>query len=145
MPGDFDFENGAKNIQRFFDYCKDAGLYVIPRAGPYCNAETNGGGLALYGSDGSFGALRTGDETFYQSWKPWIEAVGKIIAENQITNGGVSINFLRYTSAKGLLLGTMARSRKDSFDILDGQVWEYWKMIKKKKKKEEGFKMIVIC
>ena len=51
-------------------------------------AETSGGGLALWGSDGSLGNLRTGDETYHQAWLPWVTAVGKIIAANQITKGG---------------------------------------------------------
>lgn len=88
QKGVFDFENGAKNLQRLFDYAKQIGLYVIPRAGPYCNAETNGGGLALYGSDGSFGNLRTSDEAYHQAWLPYITRVGEIIAANQITRGG---------------------------------------------------------
>ncbi|CAI0652527.1 unnamed protein product, partial [Colletotrichum noveboracense] len=86
--GVFDFETAGKNIQRLFDDCKAAGLYVIARAGPYCNAETNGGGLALWGSDGRFGKIRTSDENYYKGWLPFITEVGKIIAANQITNGG---------------------------------------------------------
>ncbi|TDZ24227.1 putative beta-galactosidase C [Colletotrichum orbiculare MAFF 240422] len=86
--GVYDFETAGKNIQRLFDYCKEAGLYVIARAGPYCNAETNGGGLALWGSDGRFGKLRTSDERYHAGWLPFIAQVGKIIAANQITNGG---------------------------------------------------------
>ena len=87
-PGEFDLETTGKNLQKLFDAAKDAGLWVIARAGPYCNAETNAGGLALYLADGSGGSLRTSDERFYQAWLPWITAVGKIIAANQITNGG---------------------------------------------------------
>lgn len=74
------------------DYAKEAGLYVIARAGPYCNAESNGGGFALYGSDGSFGNLRTSDETYYQSWLPWVTQIGEIIAANEITKGGVGVS-----------------------------------------------------
>ncbi|KAH8674059.1 family 35 glycosyl hydrolase [Xylariales sp. PMI_506] len=83
-----DFETSGKNIQRLFDYAKEAGLWVITRPGPYANAETNGGGLALWGSDGSIGKIRTADETYYEAWLPFITAVGEIIAKNQITNGG---------------------------------------------------------
>lgn len=36
------------------------------------------------------GNIRTGDETFHQAWLPWITAVGKIIAKNEIGQGGVS-------------------------------------------------------
>lgn len=67
---------------------KEEGLYVIARPGPYCNAETNGGGFALWGSDGSMGSLRTSDETYHQAWLPWINEIGAILAKNQITNGG---------------------------------------------------------
>lgn len=51
-------------------------------------AQTNGGGLTLWGSDGSLGKLRTSDETYHQAWLPWIQEIGAIIARNQITNGG---------------------------------------------------------
>lgn len=122
--GVFDFESPGKDIQQLFDYAKEAGLWVVARAGvsirmhlvrcpisyfeehsgthqyslddkpeltcfqPYCNAETNGGGLALWGSDGSLGDLRTSDETYHQAWIPWVQKIGSIIAANQITNGG---------------------------------------------------------
>jgi beta-galactosidase len=78
-------------VQRVLDYAKEAGLYVIARPGPYCNAETNGGGLALWGSDGSLGNLRTSDATYYASWQPFIAQIGAILAANQITNGGVCL------------------------------------------------------
>ncbi|KAL1878815.1 hypothetical protein VTK73DRAFT_7468 [Phialemonium thermophilum] len=86
--GVYDFESPGKNLQQLFDYAKQAGLWVIARAGPYCNGETNGGGLALWGSDGSFGKLRSNDEAYHQAWIPWVSKVGKIIADNQITKGG---------------------------------------------------------
>lgn len=72
------------------DYARDAGLYVIARPGPFCNAETNGGSLALWGSDGSLGKLRTSDETYHQAWLPWVANIGAVLAKNQITEGGVS-------------------------------------------------------
>ncbi|KAL3424741.1 glycosyl hydrolase family 35 [Phlyctema vagabunda] len=86
--GVFDFETSGKNVQKVLDYAKEAGLYVIARAGPYCNAETNGGGLALWGSDGSLGNLRTSDERYHQAWLPYIARIGAIIAANEITKGG---------------------------------------------------------
>ncbi|KAI4627637.1 uncharacterized protein J4E87_004201 [Alternaria ethzedia] len=86
--GKYDFTTPGKDIQRLFDMAKEAGLYVIARPGPYCNAETNGGGFALWTSDGSGGKYRTSDETYRQAWSEWIAEVGEIIAKNQITNGG---------------------------------------------------------
>lgn len=71
-----------------FDMAKQAGLYVIARPGPYCNAETSAGGFALWTTDGSGGKYRTSDETYRKAWAEWIKEVGVIIAKNQITNGG---------------------------------------------------------
>ncbi|KAK5126542.1 hypothetical protein LTR85_009476 [Meristemomyces frigidus] len=83
-----DFETPARDVQHLLDIAKVVGLYVIARPGPYCNAETNGGGLALWGSDGSLGKLRTSDETYHQAWLPWITEIDTILAKNQITEGG---------------------------------------------------------
>ncbi len=87
--GVYNFETSGKNIQRLFDYAKEAGLWVIASAGPYCNAEKNEGGLALWGSDGSLGSLRTSDEAYHQAWLLWITNIGKILASNEINEGGV--------------------------------------------------------
>ncbi|KJR80792.1 uncharacterized protein SPSK_05309 [Sporothrix schenckii 1099-18] len=87
-PGIFDFTSPAKDVQRLLDAAKSAGLWVIARPGPYCNAETNAGGLPLWGSDGSLGTVRTDDATYHKAWQPWIAAIGKIIAKNQISNDG---------------------------------------------------------
>ncbi|KAJ5911286.1 beta-galactosidase C [Penicillium subrubescens] len=84
----FDFENGAHDIQRVFDYAKQAGLYVIARAGPYVNAETSAGGFALWAANGQMGSERTSASSYYDKWLPWALKIGKIIADNQITNGG---------------------------------------------------------
>lgn len=84
----FDFESPGKDVQNLLDIAKEVGIYVIARPGPYCNAETNGGGLALWGSDGSMGALRTSDETYHQAWLPWITEISSILEKNQLSNGG---------------------------------------------------------
>ena len=33
----YDFETSGKNLQALFDAAKEAGLWVVARAGPYCN------------------------------------------------------------------------------------------------------------
>ncbi|KAF2186572.1 glycoside hydrolase family 35 protein [Zopfia rhizophila CBS 207.26] len=86
--GTYDFTTPGKDIQLLFNMAKEAGLYVIARPGPYCNAETNAGGFALWTSDGSGGKYRTSDETYRKAWSEWIKEVGVIIEKNQITNGG---------------------------------------------------------
>lgn len=84
----FDFDTSGKNLQALFDAASNAGLWVIARPGPYANGETSAGGLALWGSDGSMGGIRTSDETYYEAWLPWAQKLGAIIAANQITEGG---------------------------------------------------------
>lgn len=32
--------------------------------------------------------MRTADETYYESWLPWVQNIGAVIAANQITEGG---------------------------------------------------------
>ncbi|KAK0660611.1 putative beta-galactosidase C [Lasiodiplodia hormozganensis] len=86
--GVFDFESPGKDIQKLFDIAKEEGVYIIARPGPYCNAETSAGGYGLYITDGSGGDLRTNDETYYEQWLPWVNAIMPIIARNQITEGG---------------------------------------------------------
>lgn len=71
-PGVFDFTSPGKDVQRLFDAAKAAGLWVIARPGPYCNAETNAGGLPLWGSDGSIGNVRTSDAAYHKAWQPWM-------------------------------------------------------------------------
>jgi len=70
-------------------YVKEAGLYVIARLGPYCYAEINGGGCALWGSHGSLGVR---DETYHQAWL-WFTKIGQTLSANQITLGGVGNGF----------------------------------------------------
>ena len=84
----FDFTTSGKDVQRLLDMAKEAGLYVIARPGPYCNAETNAGGFALWTSDGSGGQYRTSNETYHQAWLPWVQEIGAILSRNQVTEGG---------------------------------------------------------
>ncbi|KAH8693577.1 putative beta-galactosidase [Talaromyces proteolyticus] len=84
----YDFETGAHNIQRLFEYAKQAGVYVIARPGPYSNGETSAGGYALWAANGLLGKERTSDPQYYKYWYPWMLKLGKIIATNQITKGG---------------------------------------------------------
>ncbi|EPS35567.1 hypothetical protein H072_11078 [Dactylellina haptotyla CBS 200.50] len=86
--GVFDFESPGKNLQVLFDAAKEIGLYVVVRPGPYVNAEYSAGGIALWATDGSGGKLRTSDATYHQAWLPYVNALGPIIARNQITEGG---------------------------------------------------------
>ncbi|KAF9472855.1 glycoside hydrolase family 35 protein [Pholiota conissans] len=83
-----DFQVGTyRDIQRFIDEAKNAGLWLIARPGPYINAETTGGGFPGWVGNIA-GSLRANNANYAQAWTPYLTAITKIIARNQITNGG---------------------------------------------------------
>ncbi|KAJ7164663.1 glycoside hydrolase family 35 protein [Mycena crocata] len=86
--GEGDFESGTyRDIERFIQEGKKAGLWMIARPGPYINAETTGGGFPGWVGNIA-GDLRTNNPNYTQAWVPYMTAISKIIARNQITNGG---------------------------------------------------------
>ncbi|KAJ7134399.1 glycoside hydrolase family 35 protein [Mycena epipterygia] len=86
--GEGDFEAGTyRDIERFIQEGKKAGLWMIARPGPYINAETTGGGFPGWVGNIA-GSLRTNNPNYTQAWVPYLTAISKIIARNQITNGG---------------------------------------------------------
>ncbi|KAI0788892.1 glycoside hydrolase family 35 protein [Abortiporus biennis] len=86
--GQGDFESGTyRDIQRFIDEAEKAGLWLIARPGPYINGETTGGGFPGWVGNVA-GSLRTDNPNYTQAWLPYMTAISKIIAKNQITNGG---------------------------------------------------------
>ncbi|KAJ6584740.1 glycoside hydrolase family 35 protein [Mycena capillaripes] len=86
--GQGDFEAGTyRDIERFIQEAKEAGLWLIARPGPYINAETTGGGFPGWVGNIA-GSLRTNNENYTQAWLPYMTAISKIIAKNQITEGG---------------------------------------------------------
>ncbi|KAJ7264004.1 glycoside hydrolase family 35 protein [Mycena haematopus] len=86
--GNGDFEAGTyRDIERFIQEGKKAGLWMIARPGPYINAETTGGGFPGWVGNIA-GSLRTNNTNYTEAWMPYMTAISKIIARNQITNGG---------------------------------------------------------
>lgn len=86
--GTLDFESGAHDFTRIFEICKDLGLYIFWRPGPYINAETNAGGFPLWLTTGEYGTLRNNDTRYTEAWTPYFDTMSEIVAEHQISNGG---------------------------------------------------------
>ncbi|KAJ5731456.1 beta-galactosidase [Penicillium malachiteum] len=78
---------GVFALEQFFDAAQEAGIYLIARSGPYINAEVSGGGFPgwLGRLDGQ---LKRTDPAYLAAITPYIAAIGKIMAQAQITNGG---------------------------------------------------------
>ncbi|KAJ7043887.1 glycoside hydrolase family 35 protein [Mycena alexandri] len=86
--GEGDFQAGTyRDIELFIQEAKNAGLWMIARPGPYINGETTGGGFPGWVGNIA-GSLRTNNPNYTQAWTPYMTAISKIIARNQITNGG---------------------------------------------------------
>ncbi|KZV68017.1 glycoside hydrolase family 35 protein [Peniophora sp. CONT] len=86
--GEGDWQEGSyRDIQRFIDEAKAAGLWLIARPGPYINAETTGGGFPGWVGNIA-GSLRTDNVNYTNAWLPYQTSISKILAKNQITNGG---------------------------------------------------------
>jgi beta-galactosidase len=85
-PGVYDF-SGMRDIDRLLDIAQDVGLYVIARPGPYVNAELDSGGFPAWLSNVP-GRARTSADDYQAAWEQWYDAVNRIIARHQFTDGG---------------------------------------------------------
>lgn len=90
-PGHFSAE-GVFAYEPFFAAAEEVGLYLIARPGPYINAEVSGGGFPGWLSRTS-DILRTNETGYLEATQNYVDNIGKIIAEAQITNGGPVIAF----------------------------------------------------
>ncbi|KAF9535066.1 beta-galactosidase [Crepidotus variabilis] len=84
--GEISFE-GIRDLQPFFDAAKEADIYLIARPGPYINAETTAGGFPGWGTTVP-GLWRTSNQTYVDAYSGYIKAIGKVLADNEITKGG---------------------------------------------------------
>lgn len=104
--------------------------------GPYCNAETNAGGFALWTSDGSGGKLRTSDETYHQAWIPWVKQVSAVLAKNQITNGGkkfaeAGVDTRLIPSSGPVIMNQVENELQETVHVANNTVVKYMEQLKK--------------
>ncbi|KAI1417373.1 glycoside hydrolase family 35 protein [Hypoxylon sp. FL1857] len=79
--------DGVFALDEFFKAAAEAGIYLIARPGPYINAETALGGYPGWTARIK-APLRGDDPEFVNATELYAAAVGKLIADAQITNGG---------------------------------------------------------
>ncbi|RAK88787.1 beta-galactosidase [Aspergillus costaricaensis CBS 115574] len=84
--------DGVFALEDFFQAATEAGLYLTARPGPYINAEVSGGGFPGW-LERVQGRLKTTDQGYLGAITPYMQAIGRIIAKAQITNGGPVILF----------------------------------------------------
>ncbi|KAH8817367.1 glycoside hydrolase superfamily [Xylogone sp. PMI_703] len=79
--------DGIWSLDGFFRAATEAGIYLIARPGPYINAETTAGGIPGWVLR-TKATIRSLSQEYLNATQKYISAVGKIIADAQITNGG---------------------------------------------------------
>ncbi|KAJ1020045.1 hypothetical protein NDA16_004325 [Ustilago loliicola] len=74
---------GVNDLDFFLTMAKEEGLFVIVRPGPYINAETTVGGMAPW-TVNIDAVLRTNDTAWQEAWKPYINAISRVVVKHQL-------------------------------------------------------------
>ncbi|KAI0694018.1 glycoside hydrolase superfamily [Cerioporus squamosus] len=90
-PGVLDFNNW-RALQPIYDAAKLAGIFIVLRPGPYINAETTAGGLALWSTSLVEGEVRQNTTSWNAAYQPYISAIIDSVKPNQVTEGGPILN-----------------------------------------------------
>jgi beta-galactosidase len=83
--GVYDF-SGIRNVDRLLDIAKNIGIYVIARAGPYVNGETDAGGFPGWLTTIK-GKARSTAADYTADYRQWLTHIDRILARHQLTNG----------------------------------------------------------
>jgi beta-galactosidase len=86
--GGFDFKTGNKNIAEFIRICKQEGMWVLLRPGPYVCAEWDFGGLLVSLLKIPDIRIRCMDSRYMSAVTRYIRALSKEVAPLQCSNGG---------------------------------------------------------
>ena len=91
-PGKFDFKTGNKDIDKFLKICKEEGMWVLFRPGPYVCAEWDFGGIPPYLLKIPDIKVRCMDPRYMKPVENYLNKMAAIIKPHLITNGGSGFN-----------------------------------------------------
>ena len=86
--GIFDFTTGNHNVAEFIRICKEEGMWVLLRPGPYVCAEWDFGGLPTYLLKTPDIRIRCMDPRYIAAMTRYVNRLAKEIRPLQCTNGG---------------------------------------------------------
>lgn len=86
--GQFDFSSGNHNIAEFIRICREEGMWVLLRPGPYVCAEWDFGGLPTYLLKIPDIKIRCMDPRYMSAVKRYINHLSREVRPLQCTNGG---------------------------------------------------------
>jgi beta-galactosidase len=87
-PGNFDFVSENRNIAEFIRICKEEGMWVLLRPGPYVCAEWDFGGLPTYLLKIPDIKIRCMDGRYMTAVNRYITRLAKEVVSLQCVNGG---------------------------------------------------------
>jgi beta-galactosidase len=87
-PGTFDFSTGNKDIAAFIRLCKEEGMWVLLRPGPYVCAEWDWGGLPAYLLKIPDIRIRCSDPRYLHAVSRYVTRLSKEIVPLQCDHGG---------------------------------------------------------
>lgn len=87
-PGVFDFRTGNRDIAAFIRICKEEGMWVLLRPGPYVCAEWDWGGLPTYLLKTPDIKVRCMDKRYMEAVERYVALLSKEVAPLQCTGGG---------------------------------------------------------
>lgn len=87
--GKFDFKTGNRDIAKFLELCREHGMWVLFRPGPYICGEWDFGGLPAYLLKDPKAKIRTvRDANFMKAQERYLKAIAKVAKPYLIKNGG---------------------------------------------------------
>lgn len=86
--GVFDFKSENRDLAKFFALCKEEGLWVLLRPGPYCCGEWDFGGIPPYLLRYPDIKVRCSDSRYVAAASRYLSRLAKVVEPFQITRGG---------------------------------------------------------
>ncbi len=85
--GSFDFRSGSRDVAEFLSICRDEGMWVLFRPGPYVCAEWDFGGLPPRLLKENM-TIRTSDKAYLAEVEKYLSAIAAVAAPFLAKNGG---------------------------------------------------------
>lgn len=118
MEGELSWE-GHLNIRRFVELCKELGLKVHLRIGPYCNAEIKNGGLPDWIVENKHLKIRSNDPLYLEYTRRWYQGLYEQINGLLWKDGGpiMALQLENEYVTRGMIVSHLMNLKKMAVEI----------------------------
>lgn len=118
MEGELSWQEHL-NLRRFIQLCKEVGLKVHLRIGPYCNAEIKNGGLPDWIIGNPNFRTRSNDPLYLNYVRRWYEAIYKQVKGLLYKDGGpiMAIQLENEYVSQGMIISHLMNLKKMAVEI----------------------------